>query len=168
MEAYPSMATYTKRMTVVIGIASLLVVLGGVAFYRSVDAIIFALGVVITAALNIVKTNWLRHSVSKASDMDPAFAPNYVRGQGMLRMLFTLVVLVGAAFLSLLDVFGFPLLFGAVFGLLTMPVAAYSMAFFVRKDYPQRNEEAEVGFTPNGAAGLGTKPHLDEGGNTDV
>ncbi|MCL2501421.1 MAG: hypothetical protein FWE90_13955 [Defluviitaleaceae bacterium] len=151
--AYPTMDTYAKRMTLIIGVTALAVIIGGVIYYRSIDALTFSLGTVTTACANLIKIFWLKRSVTVAAEMDPAYAPNYVRGHGMLRMLFTLAVLVGAGFLSQLDSLGFPFLFGAVFGLLTMPVAAYAMGFFVKKDYPQHNVEIS---------------HDNEGGDVNV
>jgi hypothetical protein len=145
MDSFPSMDTYTKRMTIIIIVAALLVSIGGFIYFRSFEAFIFTAGTAVTAAANVLKTFWLKRSVSVATHMDPAFAPNYVRGQGLLRMLFTLAVLVGAGFLSLVETVGFPFLFGAVFGLLTMPVAAYSMSFFVKHDYkPAEGGDANV------------------------
>jgi hypothetical protein len=145
MDTYPSIDLYTKRMSVIIGIAALVVIVGGFIYYRSPSALIFALGVLVTAAANVFKIIWLKKSVLAATYMDAAFAPNYIRGQGMLRMLFTLAVLVGAGFLSQVEFLGLPFLFGAVFGLLTMPAAAYSMAFFIKKDYkPAEGGETHV------------------------
>jgi uncharacterized membrane protein YciS (DUF1049 family) len=135
MGNYPSMDVYTKRMTRVVGGTSLLIVIGGIVYYFSFDAVIFAAGVIITALISVLKIYWLKRSVTIATDKDPVYAANYVRGQGMLRMLFTLAVLVGAGFVSTIEAIGYPFLFGAVFGLLTMPVAAYSMSFFIKKDY---------------------------------
>jgi len=129
------MDTYTKRMTLIVGVATLVIVIAGAVYYRSLEALFFAGGAIFTAAANILKIYWLKRSVTVATSMDPAFAANYVRGQGMLRMLLTLAVLVGAGFLSQVEMIGFPFLFGAVFGLLTMPIAAYTMGFFVKKDY---------------------------------
>jgi len=144
MENFPSMETYAKRMSLVTCILIIIITAGGVVFYQSADALIFALGAMVCASSNIVKIYWLKKSVEKATDMESAYAPNYVRGQGMLRMLFTLAVLVGAAFLSQLEVLGFAFLFGAVFGLLTMPVAAYSMALFTRKDFNEKGANHHV------------------------
>jgi len=133
MDPGPSMDLYVKRMSWVVCIISLTIVGGGVIFYRSPAVLVFALGVVLTAMLNLLKIRWIRHSIEKATEMEAAYGHMYIRGQGMLRMFLTLGVLVGVGFLSQLDVFGLPLLMGAVLGLLTMPVAAYSMALFKSK-----------------------------------
>jgi voltage-gated potassium channel Kch len=129
------MQLYAKRMTLIISITFVIISAGGLAFFRSLDALIFNAGVLLTAGANVLKVYWLKSSVDKAAEVDTTYAANYVRGQGMLRMMFTLAVLVGAGFLSQLEVLGLPFLTGAVFGLLTMPIAAHSMGFFTHKDY---------------------------------
>jgi len=143
LDNFPSMELYARRMSLIIGIMFVIISAGGFIFFRSAEALIFSLGAAVTAAANVLKVYWLRNSVEKAAEVDVTYAANYVRGQGMLRMLFTLAVLVGAGFLSQLEMLGLPFLTGAIFGLLTMPIATYSMGFFARKDYKE-NEGANT------------------------
>jgi len=135
MDTGLSMELYVKRMSMMVSIVSLVIVVGGAVYLRSAAILVFSLGVVITAILNIVKIHWLKRSIDRATEMEATSGHLYIRGQGMLRMFLTLAVLVGAGFLSQIDIFGLPMLIGAVLGLLTMPVAAYSMALFKPKDH---------------------------------
>jgi len=145
MENHPSMGLYAKRMTMVIGIMVVVISAGGMAFYRSEEALIFTLGVCITAAANMVKVYWLKRTMERALTLDPAFAPNFMRGQGLLRQLFVVAVLVGTGLLSNIEALGLPILFGALFGMMTMPVAAYSMVLFTRKDNQSDEPKGENG-----------------------
>lgn len=141
MQSYPTMNIYAQRMTRIICLMFVLISAGGLVYFWAAEeaeltaGAIFAGGVLVTCLHNILKLYWLKSSVAKAADVDPIYAANYVRGQGMLRMFFTLAVLVGAGFLSQIEALGLPFLLGAIFGLLTMPVAGYSMAFFAKGDY---------------------------------
>jgi len=134
MDNYPSMDLYAFRMTKIICLVFVLIVGGGFIYFQNMNGAVFALGAAISCASNILKIFWLKKSVTHATNIDTTYGVNYVRGQGMLRMLFTLVVLVGAGFLSQLEALGLPFLIGAIFGLLTMPLAGYSMGFFARYD----------------------------------
>jgi len=141
MDNFPSMDLYAIRMTKMIGLAFILVAGGGFIYFRNMDGAIFALGAAVCCVSNIVKIYWLKNSVTRATAMDATYAVNYVRGQAMMRMLFTLAVLVGAGFLSQLEALGLPFLMGAIFGLLSMPLAGYSMSFFARRDYQNSNAD---------------------------
>ena len=134
MNNYPSMDLYASRMIKVICFVFALISIGGLFYFKNINSVIFTLGVTISCVSNIVKIYWLKKSVTQATNLDAVYGVNYVRGQGMLRMLFTLAVLVGAGFASQLEALGLPFLAGAILGLLSMPIAGYSMGFFARKD----------------------------------
>jgi hypothetical protein len=144
VDNYPSMSVYTARISKIMGILVLMISAGGLLYFRSPEGAVFALGALLTCSHNVLKLHWIKHSVGKAASMDSAYGVNFIRGQGMLRMLFTLAVMVGAGFLMRIAFFGFPFLMGAVFGLLTMPLANYSMAFFVKKDYEKKGEDTDA------------------------
>jgi len=152
MDNYPTMDLYVARIIRIIGILFICISAGGFIYFRSPEGAILAAGAAITCIHNGLKIFWLKNSVERATQIDPNLSVNYIRGQGMLRMLFTIAVLVGAGFLSGIEALGMPFLVGAIAGLLTQPIANYSMAFFAKKDYaPQNNSEP-----------------TDEGVNTDV
>ena len=143
-ENYPSIADYAKNMSLVIGMAFVLISSGGGVFFRSMDSVIFSAGVALTALTNVLKVYWLKHSVEKSARVDATYAVNYLRVQGHLRNLLVLAVLVGAGFLSQLEVLGLPFLIGAVTGVFTMQIAALSMGFFTRKDYKNEGANTDV------------------------
>jgi hypothetical protein len=126
-------------MAIVIGIVFLAIVVGGVAYFRSAPALPFALGAVVTSAVNVVNLYWLKRSLEAAQAMDAAYASGYVRLRGMGRMFLLLAAMVGAGFLAQLEVFGIPLLAGAVFGAFTTRLAAFAMSLFARKDNASAN-----------------------------
>jgi hypothetical protein len=154
MANYPTMNTYAARMTKIIAVLLVLISLGGIIFFWVSGAAttaqvltrgaIFAAGAFISCLHNILKLYWLKSSVTKATTLDPIYAANYVRGQGMFRMFFTLAVLVGAGFLSQIEALGVEFLIGAILGLLTMPLAGYSMMFFTKSDYAAERSNTDV------------------------
>ena len=104
--------------------ASLAVIIaGGVAYFRSLEYLPFALGAVMGAGLNVVKILLMERTVDKSVVMEKSRAENYLRLQYLLRYLLTGAVLIAAVFVPFLN------LWGAALGILTMPVAT----FFVRK-----------------------------------
>ncbi|MCL2364940.1 MAG: hypothetical protein FWC71_09795 [Defluviitaleaceae bacterium] len=140
MNNFPSMDLYATRMTKVICLVFVLISGGGLLFFRDSNSAVFSLGAAISCASNILKVYWLKNTVARATALDASMGSNFVRGQGMLRMFFTLAILVGAGFLSQMEALGMPFLVGAILGLLSMPLAGYSMGFFARADYMNNTE----------------------------
>ena len=76
-------------------IAALVIIVIGAVFYRSLAAIPFTFGVLITSGLNIIKLRMLERTVHKVVYMeDPEMGKNVVRLQYLLRYFLTGVVLV--------------------------------------------------------------------------
>ena len=76
-------------------IAALAIIVAGAVFYRSLAAIPFAFGVLITSGLNIIKLRMLLRTIRKVVYMeDPAMGKNVVRLQYLLRYILTGAVLV--------------------------------------------------------------------------
>jgi len=118
-------------MTWGILVTSLVFIAAGVVYYRSYSAGPFAVGVLLMAALNIWKVVMLGRVVRRAADMDDKKdAKNYVRAQYLFRLLLTAVVLVIAA----TDYVPFVNLWGAVAGIFTLQIAAFSLKFFPMED----------------------------------
>ena len=104
--------------------SALLMMVGGAVFYRSFEALEFALGVLLSSAFSAVKILMLEHNVKRILDMDNANSgQNYIRGQYLLRYALTGVVLVIAALVPFISVWG------AVFGVLTMQIAVIAVRF---------------------------------------
>jgi len=121
-----NMSWTAKRMILIIIVSSLLIMAAGAVFYRSMAALPFAYGVLMAMALNIGKVFMLENTVQKAHGLDPEEAKrvaNIVRLQILGRFALTAAVLVVAGLAPFIDVLG------AVFGIFTWQIAAYSMRF---------------------------------------
>ena len=93
----PNPSKLMRRMIVVSALA--IIVIGAV-FYRSLAAIPFALGVMVTSGLNIIKLRMLERTVRKVINMDDQEAgKNVVRLQYLFRYFITGVVLVAVGFI---------------------------------------------------------------------
>jgi predicted PurR-regulated permease PerM len=120
-----------KRMILGILVSSLIFIAAGAAYYRSYSVFPFAIGVLLMAALNILKVLMLERVVRKAVDMDDKKdASNFIRAQYLLRLLLTGIVL----FIAATDKVPFVNLWGAVAGIFTMQIAAFSLKFFPVED----------------------------------
>ena len=85
----------TKLMIRMVAIAALIIILIGIIYYRSLAAFPFALGVMVTSFLNIIKLRMLERTVWKIVQMDDQEAgKNVIRFQYLLRYFITGVVLV--------------------------------------------------------------------------
>ena len=134
-----------RRMISVILVLALIMLVGGAFFYRGIALLVFALGVFMTAGTHALKLIWLKHTIAKAAKLDVQQAVNAVRAQYLLRFLLTIVVLVAAGLLSQLEAIGIPIIIGAALGLMTLPVAGYSMHFFIKKDLQQEENNKRQG-----------------------
>jgi len=85
----------SRLMIKMVLIAALIIIAIGAVYYRSLAAIPFALGVLITSGLNILKLRMLERTVQKVIYMeDQEMGKNLVRLQYLLRYFLTGVVLV--------------------------------------------------------------------------
>jgi hypothetical protein len=112
----------SKRMIMVICIAALVIMAGGAVFYRSLEALPFALGVFLTSALNVGKIFLLERTAKKAMDMDdPNTGKNFVRLQFLLRYFLTAAILLVAGLTPFVSVWG------ALIGIFTLQIAVISI-----------------------------------------
>jgi len=96
----------------------LVIIAGGAVFYRSLEALNFALGVLLSSALNVLKVYLLERTVSKTLDMtDPVMGKNYIRFQYLLRFFLAAAVLVAAALIPFIS------LWGAIIGIFTLQIS---------------------------------------------
>jgi len=108
----------TKRMIQGICIAAFVIIAGGAVFYRSFEAFPFALGVILTSALNVMKLLMLERNIKKTMDMsDPSRGKNYVRIQFLLRYFLTAAILVIAGLTPFISIWG------ALFGIFTLQIS---------------------------------------------
>jgi len=85
----------SRLMIRMVIVTALLIIVIGMIYYRSFAALPFALGVIVTSCLNIIKIRMLEQTVHKVMSMtDQDAGKNTVRLQYLLRYLLTGVVLV--------------------------------------------------------------------------
>jgi len=113
----------TKRIMLAIGVIAVIIIAVGAALYHNISALHFAIGVALTSALNVFKMFMIERSVHKAVDYDDgATGKNYLRFQYLIRFFITAAVLLAAALTKL-----YAMLYGAIFGLFTMQIAAVAI-----------------------------------------
>ena len=126
--------SYTvRKMIMIMLIAAAVVIAGGIVidvFFHFWQALPFALGVLFTTALNIVKTVWLEQVVQRASYIeDQRRASGYIRKHHFFRFLLTGVVLIVATTSSYNE-----LVWGAVIGLFTFHPAKYALGSIANQE----------------------------------
>jgi len=114
----------TRNMIFFICIAALAFIVGGVIFYRSIHALYFAIGVILTSSLNIGKVFLLQRTVQKTLEKDDIKSgKNYVRVQFLLRYALTTVVLLAAGLISVYVEPPFINIWGAIAGIFTLQIS---------------------------------------------
>jgi hypothetical protein len=107
-----------------IGIAALVMITGGAIFFRSIEALYFAFGVILTSGLNVLKVYMLERTVARTLEMDQeSKGENYVKLQNLLRFGITAVVLLGVGLVQIYAYPPFINIFGAIFGLFTLQIS---------------------------------------------
>ena len=119
-----------KRMFLVIGTSSVLIIFIGAALYRSNEIFAFALGVFLMSALNCAKVIMLERAVMRAVQLkDQKSAKGHIALRYILRLVLTMAVLVLAAYSGHRS-----MMLGAVVGVFTFQIAAFSLKFFLQRD----------------------------------
>ncbi|MCL2386096.1 MAG: hypothetical protein FWC89_00965 [Defluviitaleaceae bacterium] len=101
------------------------------------NAIPFFLGIAMAMSVNIAKVFLMKRAVSNAVKREAVAAKLYLQGQYFLRLIITGIVLLVAGLLHPNTVN----FMGTFFGILTFPVAMYSMRFFIRDDVKDNHSE---------------------------
>ena len=117
----------SKRMILVICVSALIFILAGAVFYRSIAALPFALGVLLTSALNCVKAVMIERAVIKSTGKGGS-VKGFVGAQYGLRSLLTVAVLAVCFISPHINVWG------AVLGIFTLQISAISLKFFGTQD----------------------------------
>jgi len=121
------------KMVLVICIAAMVIIAGGAAVYLFAAALparesfLFALGVILTSALNVLKITMLERSVRKTVDMeDPNAGKNYIRLQYLLRYFLTGAVLVVIGVIATLTQY-YGIVWGAIAGIFTLQISVFTV-----------------------------------------
>ena len=129
-----------RKMVWAIGLFSLVFIGAGIIYYRSFPAFPFAIGIFLTAALNVIKVFMLERAIRHTVSFEGSDAgKNYAKFQYFLRFLLTGAGLAAAALISRIDMWG-AILWGAAAGLLTFQMAAFSMKFMRFNEDTQSKE----------------------------
>jgi len=96
----------------------------GIIYYRSVYALYFAIGVILTSSLNVGKVFLLQRTVQKTLEKDDINSgKNYVRLQFLLRYALTTAVLLASGLISVYVDPPFISIWGAIAGLFTLQIS---------------------------------------------
>jgi len=107
-----------------------LIVVVGAIFYRSFEALPFAVGVAVMTLINAFKIRMLDRSVSKVTEMDdPDVGKNYVKFQYLVRYFGTAIILLIIGLLYLYTPIPASIVIGAIAGLFTMQIAVIIIRF---------------------------------------
>lgn len=112
-----------KRMFVTILIVAAACIIGAIIYYGSRGFLPFMLGVLLGSALSIGKTLLLVRTVDNALKKEAKQSAGYVNIQHILRLLLTAAVLLIAALIPQIN------LWGAIAGVLSYNLAIYSIGF---------------------------------------
>lgn len=118
-----------KMIFIIIVLAVVLIVVGVVLcltldFFSPDDAFPYALGLLLTSALNVFKVFVIEKQSQRIMKMDdPKTGKHFVTFQYFIRYILTGLVLVAAALIPFIG------LWGAIIGILTMQIAAFSIKF---------------------------------------
>lgn len=118
MAVFSKLSQPSKKMIMFIGVVALVFIAGGAIFYRSLEALYFACGVILLSALNVLKVFLLERVAQKTLDMEDANnAKVYIRFQYILRYFLTAAFLLAAALIPFISVWG------AIFGVFTLQIS---------------------------------------------
>lgn len=115
-----------KKMILIICIIMLVFMTASVIYYRSLACLPFIYGGLLGCALSVYKVILLEKAVDKALGLEQSTADNYVRLQSLLRFFLSAVVLVAAALVPAIS------LWGAVAGVFSFQLSLYVLRFSER------------------------------------
>lgn len=116
-------ADLSKKMTRTICVLAFVLAAASALYYRSPACLPFVLGVLLGSAVSVAKVLLLERVVDRAVAMEKKAAPGYVRLQYLLRFSLTGAVLVLAALVPAVS------LWGAAAGVVSYQIAAYAIRF---------------------------------------
>jgi len=117
-----------KKMMMVVLILVGVFILASAVYYRSFAFLPFAIGAILGGGLNVVKIFLLNSIVEKTVAGDIGVTTRSFYGQYFFRFFLTIAVLALAVWVPFIS------LWGAAAGIVTFPIAAYSMSLFKLQD----------------------------------
>lgn len=132
-----SIDAVANRLILLLFCLAALVAIGGALFFRSFDAVPFAVGAGIAGVANAIRVLWLKKVIQKSVEMDTSKAAGLIfQVHYFLRIVFTGLVLLVAQILpdNIVN------LFAVIIGILTFPVAMRLIQFFIPPDAPMSTE----------------------------
>ena len=128
------MSTPSKKMIMVICLSCGAMILVGIIIclvwskIDNIQALYFAIGVILSSALNVGKVAMLERAVQKTLDMEnPTAGGNFIRVQYLLRYFLTGLVLVAAGLVTKYVDPPFINIIGAIAGIFTMQIAVVTV-----------------------------------------
>ena len=116
-----------KHMFLTIVVLASVFIVAGVVYYHSISALPFALGVILTAGLNVYRVKMLDDAVNKVVSRESDNPSRFLQIQYFIRFILTGAVLVIAALTPVID------LWGAAIGILTWPMAAFALKLYIKE-----------------------------------
>jgi len=114
----------SKNFIMMIGLAALIFIVAGAIFYRSIHALYFAFGVILTSSLNVGKVFLVEKTVDTTLELkDENAGRNYVKLQFLFRYVLTALVLLGVGLINLYVYPPFISIWGTIAGMFTLQVA---------------------------------------------
>ena len=116
-------------MILVIVLSSLVIMAGGAAFFRSISALYFSIGVALMSAVNIAKIFLIKRSIVLTLQHESSSdGKNTARLQYLLRLALTGVIFFVVAFIAN-QTGDFAAIWGGLIGALTLQIGAMSLKF---------------------------------------
>ncbi|MGF7145198.1 cell division protein FtsX [Anaerotaenia torta] len=120
------LADLSKKVTLTICILTPILILASALYYRSLSCLPFIWGALLGAAVSIAKVFLLERAVNQAVNMEKKTASGYIQLQHLLRLLLTGAVLMLAALVPAIS------LWGAAAGIMTYQIGIYLIRFTVK------------------------------------
>lgn len=117
------LADLSKKVTLTICILAPVLIAASAIYYRSLDCLPFIWGVLLGAAVSVAKVFLLKGAINRVVDMEQKAASAYVQLQHLLRLFLTAAVLVLAALVPAIS------LWGAIAGIMTYQIGIYLIRF---------------------------------------
>lgn len=113
----------SKKVTLTICILAPVLIAASAIYYRSLDCLPFIWGVLLGAAVSVAKVFLLKGAINRVVNMKQKAASAYVQLQHLLRLFLTAAVLVLAALVPAIS------LWGAIAGVMTYQIGIYLIRF---------------------------------------
>ena len=114
----------SKSLIMMIGFTAIVFIFAGIIFHRSMLALYFAIGVILTSSLNVGKVFLLEKTVDNTLDIkDENAGKNYVKLQFLFRYVLTAAVLLAVGLINIYITPPFISIWGTLAGMFTLQAA---------------------------------------------